>query len=135
MRGPLHMEEQERLRKELRDIPAEIRRVSALADSATDAKDRRYYREKALLLLKTEHLLLEKLGMWGHIGGHHAPYAAYFQHHPQYQTTTCLQRLSQPSASRHGVPPASTHHNRTNKGLGPYSGLMPTASTIKDVTV
>ena len=54
------MEEREKLQKELNDIGAEIARMSESAESAKDAEDKRYYREKELMLRKKELLLLEK---------------------------------------------------------------------------
>ncbi|PNW74180.1 hypothetical protein CHLRE_13g588405v5 [Chlamydomonas reinhardtii] len=53
------MEEGEKLQKELSDIGAEIAKVSAAAESAKDAEDKRYFREKELMLRKKELMLLE----------------------------------------------------------------------------
>ncbi|KAG2424451.1 hypothetical protein HXX76_014504 [Chlamydomonas incerta] len=53
------MEEGEKLQKELDDIGAEIARVSAQAESAKDAEDKRYFREKELMLRKERLMLLE----------------------------------------------------------------------------
>ena len=55
------MEELEKLQKELSGIGAEIVQVFFKAESAKDAEDKRYYREKELTLRKKEVLLLEKL--------------------------------------------------------------------------
>ena len=59
------MEEGEKLQQELNDIGAEIARVSAQAESAKDAEDKRYFREKELMLRKKELMLLEARGMCG----------------------------------------------------------------------
>ena len=59
------MEEGEKLQKELSDIGAEIAKVSAAAESAKDAEDKRYFREKELMLRKKELMLLEARGMFG----------------------------------------------------------------------
>ncbi|KAG2452119.1 hypothetical protein HYH02_003152 [Chlamydomonas schloesseri] len=56
------MEEGEKLQKELNDIGAEIARVSAQAESAKDAEDKRYFREKELMLRKEKLMLLEARG-------------------------------------------------------------------------
>ncbi|KAG2424483.1 hypothetical protein HXX76_014535 [Chlamydomonas incerta] len=56
------MEEGEKLQKELNDIGAEIARVSAQAESAKDDEDKRYFREKELLLRKERLMLLETHG-------------------------------------------------------------------------
>ena len=74
---PAHggMEEREKLEKEISDIEAQIVRVTPQAESAqAKDEDKRYFREKELLLRKEKLLLLEKLeklgarGMRGALG-------------------------------------------------------------------
>ncbi len=59
------MEKLDKLQKELSDIGAEIAQVSAQAESAKDAEDKRFYREKEITLRKKELLLLENLNALG----------------------------------------------------------------------
>ncbi|PNW80403.1 hypothetical protein CHLRE_07g316200v5 [Chlamydomonas reinhardtii] len=60
------MEEREKLEKEISDIEAQIVRVTPQAESAqAKDEDKRYFREKELLLRKEKLLLLEKLEKLG----------------------------------------------------------------------